>query len=268
MRHLIWVVSFALACAPPPRAVTLPDDAAPVTVGTDLTARRVAPDAWVITHAKPWPANALLHRTPAGQTILVSTPYTPEATRELLQWVRTTFGRNPVAAVNSHFHFDGSGGNAALREAGVPAYGTLLTARLMQERGEAVRQQTARALASDAVSAARFRDFVFVPPDRLLSIEGERSMRLGGETVVVAAPGPAHSPDNLAVYFPRTGVLFAGCMVRTDGRLGNLGDADVDHWPAAMRALRKYAARVVIPGHGLRFDPAMIEETENAAARR
>jgi glyoxylase-like metal-dependent hydrolase (beta-lactamase superfamily II) len=90
-------------------------------------------------------------------------------------------------------------------------------------------------------------------------------LSLGGETVEIFYPGPAHSPDNIVVYFPSAKLLFGGCMVRADGQLGNLTDADLKKWPESIRKLRKYDARLIVPGHGINFSPSMLEETEEAA---
>ena len=79
--------------------------------------------------------------------------------------------------------------------------------------------------------------------------------------VQVIFPGAAHSPDNVVVWIPRLGVLFGGCMVRSD-TLGNLSDADVAAWPAAIARLRELPATIVIPGHGTRFDPALFDRTD------
>jgi len=41
----------------------------------------------------------------------------------------------------------------------------------------------------------------------------------------------------------------------------NLAEADLDHWPDALETLAALAPAAVGPGHGARFDPAMLRES-------
>jgi glyoxylase-like metal-dependent hydrolase (beta-lactamase superfamily II) len=50
-------------------------------------------------------------------------------------------------------------------------------------------------------------------------------------------------------------------MVLGCDKIGNTADADLDAWPAAIRALAKLPASVVIPGHGDRIDPELLPST-------
>ncbi|HEU4522005.1 MAG TPA: MBL fold metallo-hydrolase [Thermoanaerobaculia bacterium] len=236
----------------------------PVTAG-ELTRRDLVPGVWVITHEKPWPANSLVYRTRRGDVVLAGTPYTPAATAELLDMIAAAYPGAAITAINPHFHYDGAGGNAVLVARGIPVLGSDRTAELMESRGSAVNEATARALARDPERAAVFRSFQFVPPSSLFPLHEPQRLRIGGETVEIFFPGPAHSTDNVVVWFPRRRVLFGGCMVRTGGRLGNLSDADVAAWGDSVARLRRFDARFVIPGHGLEFTPSLIEETERAA---
>jgi len=66
-----------------------------------------------------------------GSLLLVNTPYTSAATARLLTWIEVRYGRRPLTAVNTHFHVDALGGNAALVAAGARIYGSDATARLV-----------------------------------------------------------------------------------------------------------------------------------------
>jgi hypothetical protein len=76
-----------------------------IDLETGLHLRRVARDAYEITHALPWPANSLLVEMADGTLVLVGTPYTPEATRRLLAWARSRFGerRNTLEVLAREF---------------------------------------------------------------------------------------------------------------------------------------------------------------------
>jgi glyoxylase-like metal-dependent hydrolase (beta-lactamase superfamily II) len=87
------------------------------------------------------------------------------------------------------------------------------------------------------------------------------TLRFGDETVRVLYPGPSHAPDEVVVHFPSLRVLFGGCSVIGRDRLGNLADADLARWPAAIERLRGLDATLIIPGHGDRTDPGLLEHT-------
>ncbi len=50
-------------------------------------------------------------------------------------------------------------------------------------------------------------------------------------------------------------------MVRGGESLGYLGDSGLEHWPEAIRKLQQYEVEVVVPGHGERLDPGLLEHT-------
>jgi hypothetical protein len=56
-------------------------------------------------------------------------------------------------------------------------------------------------------------------------------------------------------------------MILSGDKVGNLADADLDAWPKAVRVLAKLPAMVVIPGHGDRLDPRLLQNTLDVLAR-
>ena len=50
---------------------------------------------------------------------------------------------------------------------------------------------------------------------------------------------PGHTSDNITVGIDGTDIAFGGCLIRGQARpksLGNLGDADTEHYAASARA--------------------------------
>ena len=86
-----------------------------------------------------------------------------------------------------------------------------------------------------------------VPASRWI-VEDTR-MTLGGLDVDLIKMGPAHTPDDLAIYFPSEGVLFAGDLVFR-GRIPYVGQADSLGWIHSLDKLLKRDAQVFVPGHG------------------
>jgi len=118
----------------------------------------------------------------------------------------------------------------------------------------------ARDAGNDAL-AARFAETAIGAPTETFPLAEGRMFSFGGERVKVVHPGPAHTDDNVVVFFPDRGVLFGGCMVIGMDAVGYTGDADLPRWPDAIRRLQRLNAQHVVPGHGTRFSPAVLDHT-------
>ena len=233
----------------------------PTEVAPDRRVTRLAARAWIVRHAEPFPANSLLVEMDDGTLVLCGSPYTAEATRALLGWARKAFGTRPIVAINTHFHPDALGGNEALIEAGGRVYGSELTARLLAERGEAVRALLIAFAEKRPGGAGAFRTARWLPATSTFRAVDGLELAFGGERLEVFYPGPAHSPDNVVVWFPERHLLFGGCMILAGERLGNTADADLERWPEAIEQLRRFDAALVVPGHGDRFGPELLDRT-------
>lgn len=222
---------------------------------------KLSDDLYVISEPNCFAANTLLVRMADGSLVLCDAPVTAAATQELLDWVRRAFGRPIDVAINSHFHADASGGNDVLIRAGVTVYGSERTAELIRERGESLKQMLMENFADEPAVQSAIRNTRIVPPSKTFP-EGEGlELHFGEEIVRVIDPGPAHSEDNCVTYFPSKRILFGCCMIRGGDSIGYIGDADVDHWPAAVRSLLELEVDYVIPGHGARYTPDLLRKT-------
>lgn len=233
---------------------------AELRIDVDLVWRRVADRVWVVTHTEPFSANSLVAEMPDSTLLLADTPATDDATRRLLGFLRARFGPRRLVAINGHFHIDASGGNAAIRAAGGDVYGSSLTARLLREKGAAVRAELVETHAGKPI-ARRFAETPIEPPNRIFELPGGLELDFGGEPVRVIHGGPAHTDDSVAIFLPRRKVLFGGCMVIGMDKIGYTGHADLARWPAAIRALEALPADVVVPGHGPRLDRDLFAHT-------
>jgi cyclase len=84
-------------------------------------------------------------------------------------------------------------------------------------------------------------------PSRIVS---ERILlESGGLRLHVFHPGHGHTPGDLCVYAPGSGVLAVGDLV-SSGYHPNLEDADVEGMRAALEHLRLIPFRTLVPGHG------------------
>lgn len=212
--------------------------------------REVAPGAYLVTHQPFHASNVLVVRMADSTLVICSSPFETEGTRALLRWLRSTFRPRRMIAINTHFHLDGTGGNAAYREAGVETIASEATAALLASHGAALRDGAAEAF-EDPALRARVARTELVAPRRTFAAKGGLTLRIAGEEIRVLHPGHAHSPDNVVVHFPARDILFGGCMIKAAGAsIGYTGDADLARWQAAVAALEPLAPRIVIPGHG------------------
>jgi glyoxylase-like metal-dependent hydrolase (beta-lactamase superfamily II) len=272
---LIFCVLLLAGCKETQAEPTLAPTAAPAAtderfdLDEDLYLRQIQEGVYIITHAFPWAANSMVVEMADSTLLLVDTPYTPEATRAALEWVQARLGQREIVAINTGFHHDNLGGNSYLLEAGIPVYGPDLTVELLEERGDQMRAQTLGWL--EKPEDARYRQvhetLLYVPPDHVFPIDAGLELQFGAETVQVYYPGPSHSPDNVVVYFPSRKILFGGCMIIGWDKVGNTSDADLNAWPDSVRKLSQFDFDVLVPGHGERLDPALLEHTLDLLTR-
>lgn len=237
-------------------------------INEDLYVRQIREGAFVVTHAFPWPANSLLVEMENSALVLVDTPYTPQAAQDLLDWLKAQFGEREIVVINTGFHYDNLGGNAYLVGQGIPVYGSDLTARLLQERGADMRAMTLAWLQDPQQQRYRqaYESLPHVAPTQQFELEDGLELEFGDEALQIYFPGPGQRPDNLVVYFPARKILFGGCMIIGWDSVGNTADAVLPAWPQSVRNLARFDFDVLIPGHGDRLDPGLIEHTLNLLA--
>jgi len=80
-------------------------------------------------------------------------------------------------------------------------------------------------------------------------IAGPETLRIGGQEFQLRPMGPAHTPEDLAVFLPQSGVLFSGDIVFRN-RVPWVGQADSARWIAALGELLDLKPRLIVPGHG------------------
>lgn len=249
----------------PMETISIFDTTGEIEISEDLIVRQVQPGVFIITHSFPWPANSVLVEMENAELVLVDTPYTPDATNQLLLWLEEHFGNRKITAINTGFHNDNLGGNSALIEQGIPIHGADLTAQLLEERGEAM-----RAMMLDWLQAPENQRFYaahktapYVAPNHLFAIDDGLELKFEDETVQVYYPGPSQAPDKVAVYFPSRKLLFGSCMIIGWGDVGNISDADLALWPESVQNLSQFEFDLLVPGHGERHDPDLLNHTIN-----
>ena len=81
-------------------------------------------------------------------------------------------------------------------------------------------------------------------------------------------PGPGHTSDNITVGIDGTDIAFGGCLIKDSKAksLGNLGDADTEHYAASARVSAAFPkASMIVMSHSAPDSRAAITHTARMA---
>ncbi len=176
--------------------------------------------------------------------VVVDALGSPALAQELLREIHRVTPQALRYVIVTHYHADHIYGLQTLAQAGAKVIGhasarEYLNSDTAQRRLEASRKDLAPWI--DANTR-------LVPADQWLDTQ-ETRFRLGSMDFVVDHVGPAHTPEDVVVFVPQLGVLFAGDLF-FQGRIPFVGQADSRLWIQALNRLMKYQPKIVIPGHG------------------
>lgn len=144
----------------------------------------------------------------------------------------------------THYHADHIYGAQIFQAAGATIVAHVLGREYMNSETAQKRLEVSRVDLAPWINA----DTHLVAANRWF--EGEESrLQLGGLDFIIRHVGPAHTPEDVVVYVPQLGVLFAGDLFFR-GRVPFVGQADSRLWIGSLNRLMQFQPRVVIPGHG------------------
>jgi glyoxylase-like metal-dependent hydrolase (beta-lactamase superfamily II) len=208
----------------------------------DLQLHSIAPD---VSLYRGFFSNSAVLSLPGG-VVVVDTQITPKGGQRLKQAIQKKHDRSCVFVINTHYHGDHSGGNAAFPEAQVVA--TDETARYIRERdGERLEYARTFGLLFQDVPPVR-------PPDRTFT--GELVLDVGGDKLELKQLGRVETPDACVVWWPSKRVLCCGDGVATTGYpyLGvpflDEGLQDDGQWIGFLEKLRALEPEILLAGHG------------------
>ena len=213
-----------------------------IDLGKDVEVYALAPGIWRhVTYQvmeEKWrvPANGLIVQD-KDKAIMIDTPWTPEQTAVLLDWVEKNLKAKVEAIVVGHSHVDCLGGLSEIHKRGIRSISSEKTRELALAAGVEAPRQT-------------FKD--------------ECRIKAGSRDLVLFYPGAGHTVDNIVVWIADEQVLFGGCLVKAaDAKsMGYTAESDLAAWPATLATVKSRfpAARWLVPGHG---DPGGWELIEN-----
>ena len=228
----------------------------------------VRDSVYMITHHFPrFGSNSLFVLLPGEQGVLIDTPHETGGTRSLLTWIQSSFGNLQLTAINTGWHQDNLGGNECLLSQQIPVYGPSLTANLIMNRGNELKEILLEQTKSleDQSYYKSYMELELLPPDHTFPIEEGLLLQKGGETFEVYYPGESHTIDNTVVYLHKKKILFGGCMImsRLQQRPGFIDHANMSEWPVSVKKVQdKFpGCKLVIPGHGPPGNEELLEHT-------
>ncbi|WP_144006907.1 MBL fold metallo-hydrolase [Pelomonas sp. KK5] len=199
-------------------------------------------------------SNAGIIVGPEG-VVLVDALGSPELARALLAAVARLTDKPLRAVILTHYHADHVYGLQVLKAAG---------ARILAQRqaGEYINSDTAAQRLKASIEQGLVEPGTrIVPPDQW--IDGDTPLAIAGLQLQLIPVGPAHTPEDLAVWLAEDKLLFAGDLVFR-GRVPFVGQADSRRWIASLDRLLTRPAAIVVPGHG----PASTEARQDLLLTR
>lgn len=183
------------------------------------------------------PSNGLVLNTAKG-LVLVDSSWDDKLTKELIEMVEKKFQKRVTDVIITHAHADRIGGITALKEKGVKAHSTALTAELAKNSGY---------------------------EEPLGDLQIITSLKFGNTKVETFYPGKGHTEDNIVVWLPQYQILAGGCLVKSAEAkdLGNVADAYVNEWSTSIENVLKRYGNInsVVPGHGEVGDKGLLLHT-------
>ncbi len=219
---------------------------APVT----LRAQQVSPHVWMVQGltALGTPANqnfisnAGFIVTPAG-VVVIDALGSPALATRLLAEIRRVTSQPVTHVIVTHYHADHVYGLQVFKAAGARILAHRVGRDYLESEIALKRLQDSRQTLAPWINEKT----QLVPADEW--IIGKKTLNVGGVRIDIAPVGPAHTPEDLVVYVPADKLLLAGDLVFRR-RIPFVGQADSANWIAALDALLRFDARVVVPGHG------------------
>ncbi len=202
-----------------------------------VTVQEVAPKVYALIANTDFPAQQGVAICNGGfivgsAGVMVIDPFqTPELAEAVFAQVKAVTDQPIKYVLNTHYHFDHTGGNPAAAKRGIPIIGRgKIREFILNQRG--INSQFPPT----------------VPPDVI--VNSETDFWLGDRQVRIERVDGHGAGTDLVAYVPDARVLFAGDMVFNQ-RIPFAGDADLRQWQGSLyRLIVTYPEAIVVPGHG------------------
>ena len=165
-----------------------------------------------------------------SEGVLVIDPFHNQRLGNLVLKTVKELTDKPIRYVlNTHYHFDHTGGNAAIAAQGIPLIGRGPIRDFMLTRNKS-------------------KDPTLTPPTVI--INGESIIWLGDKEVKIERSEGHSGGTDLTAYVPESNVLFTGDILFHE-RIPYVADGNIKQWTNSLAELEKnYQTAKIVPGHG------------------
>ena len=176
--------------------------------------------------------------------VVVDALGSPALAAEMLAQIKLITPQPVRYVIATHYHADHIYGLQTFKAAGATVLAHAEGREYLNSDTAKKRLEASRTELAPWINA----DTHLVVADRWLD-QPKTDLKVGAFDFQISHAGPAHTPEDLVVFVPKLGVLFAGDLF-FQGRIPFVGQADSRLWIASLTQLMQYQPKVVIPGHG------------------
>jgi metallo-beta-lactamase class B len=180
---------------------------------------------YVSLNGSPFPANGMYLVTNKG-VVLFDTPWDSTQFQPLLDSIGIKYNKSVVMCIATHFHDDRTAGLEYYKQQEIKTYTTKQTDELSKAKGK------------KRAEFLIYKDTVFT---------------IGQYSFQTYYPGPAHTSDNIVIWFNKEKILYGGCLIKSTeaDNLGNLEDANIEEYASTIENIQRKCKnpKYIIPGH-------------------
>jgi glyoxylase-like metal-dependent hydrolase (beta-lactamase superfamily II) len=240
-RSLRWLAAWLFACL----------NVSSHAVESPLGAESVSPGVWFFQGVpalgsvanRNFISNAAFVVTDAG-VVVIDALGSPVLAEEMLAEIHRVTNQPVRHLIVTHYHADHIYGLQAFKQAGASIVAHSAAREYLNSDTAQLRLKASR----DELAPWVDDQTRLVGADRWLDSE-EVTLKVGSFDFIIRRVGPAHTPEDLVVFVPQLGVLFAGDLFFR-GRIPFVGQADSRQWIRSLERLMEFKPRLVVPGHG------------------
>ncbi|WP_395028034.1 MBL fold metallo-hydrolase [Comamonas odontotermitis] len=224
---------------------------AAATAAVSMEVKQVAPDVYYVQGlsalGSPQNQNFISNAgfvITQDSVVVIDALGSPALAKTLVQKIRQITNKPISTVLLTHYHADHIYGLQVFKALGAKIIANGLAREYINSDTARLRLDASRTELAPWIDA----DTHLVKADEWVSADNS-VFSIGGVQFQLQHMGPAHTPEDTAIFLPQSGVLFIGDVVFRN-RIPYVGQADSRHWIAALDSLLKLSVKVMVPGHG------------------